>query len=274
MHSAGDAGDSAREEVWRSILLGTDPRYRRARSIFKRIPSEPRCKMCAAPFGAPGSIVARLTGRDRWPKNPKYCAFCFRVLQTNHGGAEIEASYLFADVRGSTPLAERVGAREFRRQLDRFYEIATRVLVDHDAIVDKFVGDEVIGIFIPALTHDQHARRAIEAAAALLVATGHGSTGGPSLPIGAGVHTGTAFVGSVGDPPTTELTALGDVVNVTARLASLAGPGETLVTTDAATAAALDTSRLERRVLELKGKTGTTTVWVRTTPAAEAAATS
>jgi adenylate cyclase len=259
-------GDDDHDETWRAILLGTDPRYRRARSIFKRIPSEPRCKMCAAPFGRPGSIVARLTGRDRWAKNPKYCAFCFRILQMNHGGAEIEASFLFADVRGSTPLAERVGAREFRRQLDRFYETATRVLVDQDAIVDKFVGDEVIGIFIPALTQDQHARRAVAAADALLAATGHGSSDGPWLPIGAGVHTGTAFVGSVGDPPTTELTALGDVVNVTARLASAAGAGETLVTAVAATAAGLDTSGLERRDLELRGKSTTTTVWVRATP--------
>ena len=39
------------EEMWRAILLGTDPRYARTRAWLKHVPSEPRCKMCAAPFG-------------------------------------------------------------------------------------------------------------------------------------------------------------------------------------------------------------------------------
>ena len=156
------------EEMWRAILLGTDPRYARTRAWLKHVPSEPRCKMCAAPFGGVGRPLMHLLHRDRWSKNPRYCGSCFEVLQAHHGGAEIEASFLFADVRGSTSLAERVTPTEFRRLLDRFYDTASRVLVDHDAIVDKFVGDEVIGLFIPALTHEAHAARAVEASKALL----------------------------------------------------------------------------------------------------------
>ena len=76
-----------------------------------------------------------------------------------------------------------------------------------------------------------------------------------SLPIGIGVGTGVAFVGAVGVAPVTELTALGDVVNTTARLASAAGAGELLVTDAAARAAAIDTTPWERRSLQLKGKT-------------------
>ena len=136
------------------------------------------------------------------------------------------------------------------------------MLVAHDGIVDKFVGDEVVGIFIPALAHDRHAAQAIAAGRALLAATGSGDPGGPWLPIGAGVATGRAFVGSVGDTHTAALTALGDIVNVTARLASAAGPGEILINDHAAERAGLDTGDLEERRLELKGKTQATTVYV------------
>jgi adenylate cyclase len=255
------------EDVWRAILLGTDPTYARMRSRLKHVPSEPRCKMCAAPFHGPGRVLMRFIGRVPWAKNPKYCAACFRTMHENHGGAEIDASFLFADVRGSTTLAEQVSPTDFHRQLDRFYETASRVLVDHDGIVDKFVGDEVVGMFIPALTHDAHAARALDAALALLAATGHGSADGPWLPIGIGVHTGIAFVGTVGPAPVTEMTGLGDVVNTAARLASAAGTGELLLTAVAASAAGFDTAGHERRLLELKGKRNATEVVVATAQA-------
>jgi adenylate cyclase len=206
----------------------------------------------------------RFMGRDRWSKNPEYCGECFRVLEAHHGGAEIESSFLFADVRGSTSIAERISATEFRRQLNRFYEVASRILIDHDGIVDKFVGDEVVGIFIPALTSRGHADRAVAAARALLVATGQGDPARPTLPIGIGVGTGIAFIGSVGKPPVTSLTALGDVVNTTARLASAASGGEILVMASTASASGLATGDLERRELALKGKASETTAFVLT----------
>jgi adenylate cyclase len=265
---AGDDPNSANAAMWSGMLLGTDPVYARTRSRLRRLPGNPRCKMCAAPFGMPGRILMRMAGRDRWAKNPSYCGMCFRVLSEHHGGAEIEASFLFADVRGSTSLAEGMSPTQFRTLLDRFYDTATRVLVEHDAIVDKFVGDEVVAMFIPALTHEAHAARAIAAALALLRATGHGEPAGPWLPIGAGVHTGIAFIGSVGESARVELTALGDVVNTTARLASAAAAGEVLVTDASARASGFGVATLEHRDLELKGKSASTGAWVATLPAA------
>ena len=249
-------------ELWRAILMGTDPIYARTRRFMQRVPGHPRCKMCAAPFGGIGGPLMRLMGRRRWPKNPKYCGICFRLLEEQHGGAEIECSLLFADVRGSTTLAEGITPAAFSRLMARFYETATAVLVERDAIVDKFVGDEVMALFIPAVAGEEHARRAVEAAQALLRATGHGDSDGPWLPVGAGVHTGTAFVGSVGDTLLAEITALGDVVNTAARLASSAAGGEILVTDVAASAAGFDGSALEHRQLELKGKSVATDVIV------------
>ena len=66
----------------------------------------------------------------------------------------------------------------------------------HDLIVDKFVGDEDFGIFIPALTHEGHAARAVDAGLELFRATGDADPSGPGLPIGIGVHTGVAHIGA------------------------------------------------------------------------------
>jgi len=250
------------EAMWRAILDGTDPVYARSRGRLKHLPGAPRCRMCAAPFRGPAGALMRWRGHAPWPNNPDYCRACFQLLDRYHGGAEIESSFLFADIRGSTALAEGMSPTAFRTLLDRFYDAAARVLIAHDGIVAKFVGDEVVGIFIPALAHDEHPARAIAAARSLLDATGHGDPGGPWVPVGVGVATGTAFVGSVGETHTAAMTALGDIVNVTARLSSAAGPGELLVNDLAAERAGLETGSLERRLLELKGKARPTSVYV------------
>jgi len=243
------------EAVWRGILMGSDSRFRDGFGLMSRLPGSPRCRLCSAPFKGAGSVVARRMGRTPWAKNPHYCSACFVLLENQRGGAEIECSLMFADVRGSTTLAENMRPAEFRRVLNRFYETAARVLFEHEAILDKFVGDEVFAIFVPALTGDLHAARAVAAAQALLQATGHGDPDGAWLPIGIGVHTGVAFVGAVGEAPSITLTALGDTVNVAARLASAAGAGEVLVSMDAARAARVENESGDRRDLELKGRT-------------------
>src|SRR5436309_2313263 len=71
---------------------------------------------------------------------------------------------------------------------------------------------------------------ALQAAEDLLRATGHGDDQGPWAPLGAAVHTGTAFVGIVGSRGSSDFTALGDPMNLTAHLASQAAVGEILVT--------------------------------------------
>jgi adenylate cyclase len=158
-------------------------------------------------------------------------------------------------------MAESMRPADFRGLMDRFFQAASKVLIDHDAVVDKFVGDEVIGIFIPALTGELHAERAIAAGRALLTATGN-DTDQPWVRIGAGVNTGVAFVGAVGEGDLIDLTALGDPVNVTARLASEAAAGELLVTAAAAASAHLAEVGLEHRQLTLKGKSEPTDVVV------------
>src|SRR5688572_2360800 len=101
-------------------MLLTPTRMTSVRRFWGRLPSPPRCKFCTRPFGGPGGAVMRLVGLGPWPKNTHYCSGCYRVLRKSHGGAEVECSLLFADVRGSTPLAESIAPREFNRLMGRF----------------------------------------------------------------------------------------------------------------------------------------------------------
>ena len=242
--------------------LKISPRVRRLRRFWRAVPSAPRCKMCTSPFGPPVGPLLRLIGKGRWSGNSDYCAGCFKQLYRHRDGAEIQCTLLFADIRGSTQLAESMSATDFRGLLDRYYRTAAEVLIQHEAIVDKFVGDEVVAIFIPALAGENHAGQAIDAGLDLLRATGH-ETDAPWAPIGIGINTGDAFVGVVGTADHVEFTALGDNVNVTARLASAAAAGEILVTEAAAGAANLRSDEaVERRRLDLRGKAEATDVVV------------
>jgi adenylate cyclase len=250
---ASPVAGQASEEFWRDFLMHGDPKERRLRRVLQRIPSGPRCHACAAPFGGLGRQVIRLVGKRPSGRNPNLCNTCFDFMTTHRGGAEIPCSMLFADVRGSTSLAERMSAGAFRALLQRFYLVATEAIFTHDGGVDKFVGDEVVAMFMPLTAGDGHAAKAVAAAQAILQATGHGDPDGPWLPVGAGIHTGNAWVGTVGDEHHVELTALGDIVNTAARLASAARAGEILVSIDAASAANLGAG-LPRSKLELKGK--------------------
>jgi adenylate cyclase len=247
------------EEFWRDFLTNGDTVERRLRRFLTYLPHEPRCRLCAAPFAGPAAPVMRLIGKRPAEQNPTTCSQCFTFVSTHHGGAEIEATMLFADIRGSTTLAERMPPTEFRALLDRFYTIASRVVFAYDGTVDKFVGDKVVAVFFPLISGADHAAKGVEAAQALLRATGHADPNGPWVPVGAGVHTGMTWYGAVGQGDQVVLTAVGDGMNTTARLASTAVAGEVLVTTAAAAAAGLD-PRLERRSLDLKGKQQATDV--------------
>lgn len=241
------------EEFWRDFLSHPDSFMSIGRRFFSRMPADPRCRLCAAPFAGVGGPVMRLIGKRQSTANPNYCTSCEKVLIKHHGGAEVDGSMLFADIRGSTALAEKMTPTEFRSVLDRFYSTASRVVFAHDGMVDKYVGDELVAVFPPMYSAERHAERAVETAKALLRATGHADPEGPWVPIGAGVHTGRAWFGAMGEGTHVELTIVGDRINVTARLASLAQAGEILVSVEAAEKAGLDPS-LPRQTLELKGR--------------------
>lgn len=245
--------DPEQEAAWRAILTGDLGALKHFRSVLGKIPGAPRCKLCLAPLSAPGNFIVRPFGFGPSKLNRRLCRACFRSVEKRPGGAEVELSLLFADVRGSTSIAERIPPQEFSKLISRFYGIAAHVVDARDGIVDKFVGDEVVALFVPGFAGEDHASRAVGAARDLLRETGNDG-GEPWVPVGAGVHTGVAFVGRVGEGDACDFTAVGDAVNTTARLASQAAAGEILVSKAAAEASDLDASALETRTLTLKGK--------------------
>jgi adenylate cyclase len=250
------------EEKWRAVLTGeARPHICWApwmRRISRAIPSDPRCKLCDTPFGRPGNVM-RFIGFGPSRLNRRICSGCIHALQKRPGGAEIELSFLFADVRGSTALAEQMPAAELSQLMARFYGIAAGAVDRLNGIVDKFVGDEVVALFIPGFAGPDHAADAIAAAEELLQETAKMDA---NLTIGAGVHTGVAYVGNIGEGDALDFTAIGDPVNTAARLAAAAGPGEILVSGAAAKASGLETDELEGRTLTLRGKEEAVDAWV------------
>ena len=161
-----------------------------------------------------------LLGHKPSRKNPNICQYCFDRLPT--GGIEIDIGVVFADVRASTALGEKSDATTFAKRLNEFYGTATKVLIHNEGIVDKLIGDEVMGLFIQGIAGPDYRRKAATAALELASQVAE-------LPLGVAANAGVAFVGNVGSGSVLDFTALGDAVNVGARLQARAAPGEVVL---------------------------------------------
>jgi adenylate cyclase len=218
--------DQASAELWSKVLSDGHASLVRARHLFRVLPSEPRCKLCNNPFGGVGGRVLRVAGFRPSRKNPNLCTRCCDSLPA--GGAEVDIAVLFADIRGSTGLGEQTVATDFAALLNRFYATATHTLLRHDAVIDKLIGDEVMAFFVRGITGTGYRRNAVQAGLDLLRAVGYGTDSGPWLELGVAVNAGVAYVGNVG-ADVVDFTALGDPVNVAARMQESAAAGELLV---------------------------------------------
>ncbi|MGH2896942.1 MAG: adenylate/guanylate cyclase domain-containing protein [Solirubrobacteraceae bacterium] len=194
--------------------------------VMRRLPAEPRCRLCNAPYGGMGGQVMRRFGFGPSRKNPTLCNTCFEKAPM--GGVDMEVGVLFADVRGFTSLAERSPTDEVARLLNRFYAAASAVLT-RSALIDKFVGDQVMALYLPQLLSEHWEDELVRDASDLLAAVGYGASPGPWLQLGVGLDIGRAYVGNVGAGEVKDFTAVGDVVNTAARLQSAAGGGQIVV---------------------------------------------
>ena len=181
--------------------------------------------------------------------NPRYCNLCEIASREFPGGAEVEMSMLFIDIRGSTALSEQMSPTEFRKLIDRFYTAATKVIIAEDGLVEKLAGDEVAAFWGAGFAGPDYVKRTINVAQELQQAMAR-----QKIPTGIGVHAGVAYFGAIGTAEgLTDISATGDEVNTAARLASKAGEGEIIVSEQALNKAGMDGSQLESRSLELKG---------------------
>jgi len=158
-------------------------------------------------------------------------------------------SMLFADVRGSTALSEKMSPTEFSRLINRFYTESTKIITDEDGLVEKLAGDAVAAFWGAGFAGIDYVRRTFEVAQKLSKRMAQ-----QEIPVGIGVHSGVAFFGAMGTADgLVDISAIGDEVNTAARLASNAAAGEIIVSEQALRDAGVDGSLMESRSLELKG---------------------
>lgn len=151
------------------------------------------------------------------------------------GGERREVTVLFADVVGFTPLAEREAAETVVTILNELFTILTEIVFRHGGTVDKFIGDCVMAVWGASADQPDHAARAIAAARDMQRWLEVGNEMWQdrfklSIELAIGVHTGDAVVGNFGSESRMAFTAIGDVVNVAARLESIARPNQILST--------------------------------------------
>jgi adenylate cyclase len=177
------------------------------------------------------------------------------------GGVSQEVTTLFADIRGFTPMSERTTPENVVEILNEHFTIMTDAIVRFGGTLDKYIGDSVMALFgAPTNNPEQDPSNAVQAAihmqqGMVLVNEKLTRRGLPNITIGIGINTGSAIVGEIGSEKQMNYTAVGDAVNLAARLESNAKPGQILLS--AATARRID-SRFNVKPLpriKVKGKT-------------------
>ena len=245
---------SMADELWREwFTTSAFSAEKRIHRMLRLLPHGPRCKFCNAPFEGIGSIFVRAVyGKKQSSLNPRFCSVCEDFAGRFPGGAEVEMSMLFADVRGSTALSEQMSPMDFSRLINRFYVDSTNAIIEEDGLVEKLAGDSVAAFWGAGFAGPNYVQRTLNVArnmSRMMVRR--------RIPVGIGVHTGIAYFGSMGAADgLVDIAAIGDEVNLAARLASKAAAGEIIVSEQALEKAGTDGSELESRSLELKGIRG------------------
>jgi adenylate cyclase len=248
------------EQLWHDWFM-TDAfaAEKRVHRFLNLLPHEPRCKFCHAPFEGIGSMVVRTVyGKRRSSLNPNYCSVCEDFAKQFPGGAEVEMSMLFADVRGSTALSEKLTVSEFRGVINKFFIESAKVVAGQDGLLEKLAGDAVAAFWGAGIAGRDYVARTVHTAQKI-----HKVMVEQQIPVGIGVHAGLAFFGAMGEANgVINISAIGDEVNTAARIASKAAAGEILVSETALAQAHIAANELESRTLELKGLSKPMTVRV------------
>ena len=183
------------------------------------------------------------------------------------GGESRIMTILFADVRGFTTMSETLEPEDLAHLVNRILTAMTGAVLEHGGTVDKYIGDCVMALWNAPLDDPEHARRACRGALALVEAVGRldrelqeadvepGSSRPQRLVVGAGLNTGRAAVGNFGSTYRFDYTALGDTVNLAARLEGLSPVyGCPVVAGERTIAAVPDFATLELDVVQVKGR--------------------
>lgn len=183
--------------------------------------------------------------------------------QAGLGGAITEVTVLMADLHGFTGFAEATSPDRVVTMLNTYFGAIVPVILDGGGTVLQFVGDAVMALWGAPMRQPDHAMRAAHVGIALHAAVEEAAAGHPDWPrFRVGINTGPALVGNIGAPQMRSFTAIGDAMNLAARLESLAEPGQVIL--GASTAAALGcAARVSSRgSVQVKGKRDAVEVFV------------
>lgn len=150
------------------------------------------------------------------------------------GGVNQTITVLFADIRGFTALSEHENPEKVVGLLNRYFSAMTEVIFAYGGTLDKYIGDGLMAIFGAPTATPVDAANAVKAAVAMqkrLVTLDQElrTDGYAAVQIGIGLHTGIATIGYIGSEQRSEYTAIGDTVNLAARLESNAAGGQILL---------------------------------------------
>ncbi len=168
------------------------------------------------------------------------------------GGERREVSMLFSDIRGYTAFSETVTPEEVIEVLNRYFEVQSEIVERHGGDIDKFVGDELMAMFVGEDKEERAVRCGVEIKEALAKTFG-GQDGGHELAVGIGVASGAVVLGAMGARDRMDYTVLGSTVNLAARLCAKAGPWEVLVDVETQALVASGISLVELAPVVLKG---------------------
>jgi len=146
------------------------------------------------------------------------------------GGEQREISVLFCDIRGFTALTQNMPPTEVIAMLNEHMTALTKVVYEHDGVVDKFVGDLIMAIFGAPKSYGNDAHNAARCALRMIEERAKlNETSAHRIQMGIGVATGPAVAGCMGSADRLNYTVLGERVNLASRLCSVAGRGEVVI---------------------------------------------
>ena len=210
-----------------------------------------QCAVCGTMLAGSMSVFYRVLGIGRSSRNPNICTRCSTHVEE---GRIVEISVLFADLSSFTELTHDLGAEKTHEVVDTYLRMASDILVKHGAFIDKYVGDAVMALFNIPVRQDDNTRRAIRAAIEINAALKElGGRFDLPLQVSTGIATGNARVGRLGSDDAKDYTAIGDVVNLSARLQSKAGAGEILINEECYRLAREDFPEARQEEARLKG---------------------
>jgi adenylate cyclase len=209
------------------------------------------CVICATALEGVASLPFRLMGVSRSTRNPNLCNRCNTHAEE---GRVAEITVLFADLSSFTELTHELGPERTHEVVDAFLQMATYALVRHDAFIDKYVGDAVMAFFNVPIRREDHSARAVAAAQDILKGLpALNERFGLNLNAVVAIAAGFARVGRLGSSDGKDYTAIGDVVNLAARLEGVAARGEIVVDETVFTAVQGEIGEVVAESVNLKG---------------------